>query len=210
MRDILLFLKSLDDSKRETQEVKRLVYCVLHAIEQRGRAQLNYIASMFFAGERSDEESTGDDSTRLLKSKAYLTLRSNGLLHLRISGGQENCIVLTEENRFIPGSIAFDTLMSLAKPAVASIKNKPSSAFKPLLFEGTTITNYGKTVLTPLGRLQRRIDRSTQKVTYLGDIAISEDEYALLLQTVREYLIRIFEDKGTLVTRQTKHARAMR
>jgi hypothetical protein len=200
MKDILLYLKSLDDSKKETHEVKRLVYCVLHAIGQRGRAQLNYIACMFFAGEQEGEESSGDDLTRLLKSKAYCILRSNGMLRQRISAGQENCIVFDEEDRFIPGSVAFDTLKALAKPTVANNENKPACVPKPLVFEGTTVTSSDKTVLTPIGRLQRRIDRNIRKATYLGDIAISEEEYTLLLQTARKYLARIFEDKENLVS----------
>ena len=200
MRDILLYLKSLDDSKKETREVKRLVYCILHVIEQRGRAQLNCIASMFFSGERNDEGNTDDGSTRLLKSKAYFALRSSGLLHLEMSGWQENCIVFTEKDRFTPGSIAFDTLKSLTKPTAANIKNKPTVVIKPLVIEGTTIKNSKKTVLTPLGRLQRRIDRNIQKATYLGDISISDEEYALLLQTLRNYQTRIFKNKGSLIS----------
>lgn len=204
MSDLLLFLKSINNisSTQDATKIKRLIYCMIHQINATGFALLDRTAQDYFdSDEIALSEYESDCVLRLIKSKAYFMLRNRKYIRIAKNDQQKDCLVFCDSDRFQPGSAAFDALRSLVVQRTNTTKNISAGiTIKSLEFPGMKSEIGGKAILTPLGRLNRRIESQINKATYLGDIAINKEEYFLLLQTVKEYWGLICASEQNLIS----------
>lgn len=202
MSDLILFLKSMNNTTQDAYNIRHLIYCMIRQINAYGIALLDRTAQDYFKDDESAVSNDDDNcEIRLMKSKAYFMLRNEKYIRLEKNGQQKDCLVFCDSERFQPGSAAFDVLRSLVvqRESVAK-KNSVVITIKSLELPETQSEINGKIVLTPIGRLNRRIERQIKRATYLGDIAISDEEYSLLVQTVKDYWEMICAGERNLIS----------
>jgi hypothetical protein len=160
-------------SSTEMDPCLSLLYCIVRNINEKDCAESDKVLI-------AHNSLTSQRITRITDSKEYRELFSEGFIYaVRINGGKTSALKF---QRFYAEGLKADNYHQLLDalnqaPAIQRLQSRPQ------------VVMGQRRKLTPIQKLQSRINREIKRKTYLSDILIDEDEYDLLKTELKKTIL---------------------